>query len=253
MSSTRRHAVHRQTIVIGSGFGGAMAAWKLVHSGADVLMLERGPFVDRGPHSWGPEGSVMLTPYYTEGPHYPADTDRGRSEAGACSCVGGASVFYGGVSMRFREADFLPGPEIVGDSGARWPFTYQDLEPYYGEAEAILNVAGEAGDDPTEPPRASGYPSPPSGLSEVSRVIAKAAEDRGLHPFRLPLAINYRNGDPSRECIECATCDTFACRIEAKNDIAVSVLRVLVERGLELRARSERHRAPPARRTGGSG
>ena len=235
MGSPRRSA-HRQAIVIGSGFGGAMAAWKLVNSGADVLMLERGPFVERGPHNWGPEGSIMQTPYYTEGPHYAANTDRGDSEAGVCACVGGASVFYGGVSLRFREADFLPDREIVGDSGARWPFAYEDLEPYYGEAERILNVAGRAGEDPTEPPRTSGYPSPPSGLSEVSRIIAKAAEARGLHPFRLPLAINYDNADPSHACIECATCDTFACRIEAKNDIAVRVLRVLVERGLELRA-----------------
>ncbi|MCH7563944.1 MAG: GMC family oxidoreductase [Gemmatimonadetes bacterium] len=236
MGSTWRHAAHRQVIVIGSGFGGAMAAWKLVDSGADVLMLERGPFVERGPHNWEPEGTVMRTPYYTEGPHYEANTDRGNSEAGVCSCVGGASVFYGGVSLRFRETDFLPRPEIVGDSGARWPFSYDTLEPYYGEAERILDVAGRAGEDPTEPPRTSDYPCPPSGLSEVSRIIAKAAEARGLHPFRLPLAINYQNSGSAPTCIECATCDTFACKIEAKNDIAVKVLRGLVERGLELRA-----------------
>jgi choline dehydrogenase-like flavoprotein len=213
-----------------------MAARKLVDSGADVLMLERGPFVERGPQNWEPEGTVMRTPYYTEGPHYKANTDRGVGEAGACSCVGGASVFYGGVSLRFREADFLPDPEIAGDSGARWPFEYNDLEPYYGEAERILDVAGRAGEDPTEPPRTSGYPCPPSGLSDVSRIIAKAAEARGLHPFRLPLAINYENSGRAQACIECATCDTFACKIEAKNDIAVRVLSDLVARGLELRA-----------------
>ena len=63
MGSTERHAAHRQAIVIGSGFGGAMAALKLGHSGADVLMLERGPFVERGQHNWEPEGTIMRTPY----------------------------------------------------------------------------------------------------------------------------------------------------------------------------------------------
>ena len=41
------------------------------------------------------------------------------------------SVFYGGVSLRFRVADFDPAPEIVGDSGARWPVDYDALEAHY--------------------------------------------------------------------------------------------------------------------------
>jgi choline dehydrogenase-like flavoprotein len=39
-------------IVIGSGFGGAMAARQLVQSGWRVLMLERGGWVERGPQNW---------------------------------------------------------------------------------------------------------------------------------------------------------------------------------------------------------
>ena len=39
-------------IVIGSGFGGVMAAWPLVQAGQRVLMLERGGWVGRGPENW---------------------------------------------------------------------------------------------------------------------------------------------------------------------------------------------------------
>lgn len=229
-----RHTQHRQAIVIGSGFGGSMAAWALVQEGRDVLMLERGPAVDRGPQNWEPDGTIMRSPYYLAGPRYSATTDRGAKEVGACSCVGGPSVFYGGVSLRFRETDFDPGPEIVGDSGAQWPFSYADLQPFYAEVERVLNVAGRSGDDPTDPPRSAEYPEPPGALSEVSQRLAEGALSRGLQPFRLPLAISYGARGSSSGCIECATCDTFACAIEAKNDLSIQVLPRLMSRGLEL-------------------
>ena len=50
-------------IVIGSGFGGAMAAHALVSAGQRVLMLERGGWVARGPESWGPRGAGLATPH----------------------------------------------------------------------------------------------------------------------------------------------------------------------------------------------
>ena len=226
---------HADVIVVGSGFGGAMVAWPLVHAGLDVVMFERGTSVARGPHNWEGTATIMRSPSYTEGPAYTADTDRGVAERQAYTCVGGPSVFYGGVSLRFRERDFTPAIEVATDSGARWPFGYETLSPYYDRVERILGVAGRANEDPTEPPRSTDYPFPPSELSEVSRIMARAAESQGLHPFRLPLAINYAERETQRACIECDTCDTFPCAIEAKNDIEARVLRSLVERGLDLR------------------
>ena len=38
--------IHYPTIVIGSGFGGAVAASTLVDAGEQVLLLERGPWRD---------------------------------------------------------------------------------------------------------------------------------------------------------------------------------------------------------------
>lgn len=211
-----------------------MAAWPLVRGGADVLMLERGPWVERGPGNWEPEGTLIRTPYY-EGELYRARTDERAGRTGATSCVGGASVFYGAVSFRFREEDFRPGPEILGGSGARWPVTYDELRPFYRTAERVLHVAGRQGEDPTEPSRSGAYPGHLPSLSEVSGAIADAARSRGLRPFRLPLAINYGGaGDDRPECVECDTCDTFACAVRAKNDLAARVLPRLLDRGLEL-------------------
>jgi choline dehydrogenase-like flavoprotein len=71
-------------------------------------------------------------------------------------------------------------------------------------------------------------------LSQPSNLIGGAAQQLGLHPFRLPLAINYNDGDGRAACIECLTCDAFACAIGAKNDLASAVLPRLLERGMRL-------------------
>ncbi len=223
------------TIIIGSGFGGAMTAHVLVNAGWRVLMLERGDWVPRGPHNWAADASVDLTPYYSTETPYRVLAGGNRKIMGGYHCVGGPSVFYGAVSMRLREADFVPAPEIVGDSGAEWPFRYADLEPYYSRAESILNIAGEAGQDPTEPRRSSAYPQALNHLSQTSQKIQTAALRLGYRPFRLPLAINYSNQDTQQLCIACNTCDTFACAINAKNDIATRVLPELIKKGLELK------------------
>lgn len=280
-------------VVIGSGFGGSMLARQLVAAGLDVLMLERGDWVERGVHNWAPGASVELTPHYSLETPYRVQGGRSEEVVGLYSCVGGPSVFYGGVSLRLRERDFESDPSILDGSGARWPLSYSDLEPWYRRAEAILDVVGEAGADPTEPPRSAPYPHPAPELSGTSRMIAGAARRLGLTPFHLPLAIRFGTGNgcgngagdagaggdtglgsaavgaetagPARgaetaspapgagratratarpdgrangvpaTCIRCTTCDTFACAIGAKNDLATAVLPDLLERGLELR------------------
>jgi choline dehydrogenase-like flavoprotein len=61
---------------------------------------------------------------------------------------------------RMRENDFLAIPHEAGVSPA-WPITYDDLEPYYCEAERIYRVHGASEGDPTEPPRSFPFPHPP--------------------------------------------------------------------------------------------
>ncbi|MGI9180973.1 MAG: GMC family oxidoreductase [Longimicrobiaceae bacterium] len=222
------------TIVIGSGFGGSFVARALVRAGERVLMLERGDWVPRSAQSWEPEGFFTLTSHYGSDTPYRVRTGRRERTEGACYCVGGPSVFYGGASFRFREADFRAAPEIVGDSGAEWPLHYAALEPYYTRAERILGVAGRAAEDPTEPSRSGPYPQPAPEAAATTRVVESAARRLGLNPFPIPLAINYAP-ESARQCVACVACDGFACAVEAKNDLATVVLPELIRRGLTLR------------------
>ncbi len=223
-------------VVIGSGFGGSMAAHVLVHAGMRVLMLERGDWVPRGPANWEPEGVMEETPHYSTESAYrvAAGGERPGQTIGSYTCVGGPSVFYGGVALRLREADFDAHREIVLDSGARWPLSYAELEPYYAAAERLLSVAGNAGADPTEPSRSGPYPQPADAWSPTSERIAAAARALGLRPFSLPLAINYAETGARNACVRCLTCDCFACAVSAKNDLATTVLPSLVDAGLTL-------------------
>lgn len=221
-------------IVVGSGFGGALAARVLVEAGWRVLMLERGDWVSRGPENWEPGAVGQLGAHYCCEAPYRRDGGPGSPTLGSYFCVGGPSVFYGGVSLRYREQNFDGDPRIVGDSGASWPLRYADLEPFYDEAERILGVAGVMGEDPTEPSRSAPFRHRPGDLAPVSRRIGDAARQLGLHPFRLPLAINHVAVQGRGACVACGTCDGFACAVSAKNDLATVVLPPLIARGLRL-------------------
>ena len=57
-------------VIVGSGFGGSLAARALVDAGLRVLMLERGDWVPRGPRNWAADAVGPLSPFYsTETPY----------------------------------------------------------------------------------------------------------------------------------------------------------------------------------------
>lgn len=222
-------------IVVGSGFGGSMAARQLVNAGMKVLMLERGDWVERSADNWGLRGSIDLTPHYDKETALKVVAGGNKKEMGLYSCVGGPSVFYGGVSFRFREQDFEYNEAIANGSGATWPVKYKDFEPYYSQAEQILHISGEDTADPTAPSRSIPFPQQPAPLAQISQKVKQGAESLGLRPFQLPLAINYGQAD-RKACVGCSTCDTFACAISAKNDLATVVLPQLIRQGMNLKA-----------------
>jgi len=222
-------------VIIGSGFGGALTAHALVEAGWSVLLVERGDWVERGASASRIENFVLHSSHYARDTGYQVSQEgRPVEPGGALFCVGGASVFYGGVSFRMREHDFEPPPEITSGSGAEWPIRYADLEPYYAIAERIIGVSGVETGDPTAPWRSSPYLIAPAHFSPVSELVAGAARSLGLHPFPLPMAIHH-GGEPGRTaCIRCGACDGFACPVSAKNDLAIRVIAPLLERGLSL-------------------
>ncbi len=231
-------AEHWDIVVVGSGFGGAMAALALARAGRRVLLLERGGWVDRDASACDARAILVDRKYRAASPYLVERTGLVHPD----EAVGGGSIFYGAASLRLREADFAMrtllsrrngrGPELVD-----WPIRYADLEPHYAEAELLLGVAGTGG-DPTGPPRSSPYPGAPAPYGRSAQLLALGASRLGLRPFPLPLAINFDGQQGRAACERCSTCDLFPCRRGAKNDMAVAVLPLAQRAGAVVRDRA---------------
>jgi len=220
-------------VVVGTGFGGSMVALAAVRAGLRVLLIERGRWVDRDESAWDPRSILIERKYRSVSPFETPRFGFGRTRSFPDEAVGGKSVFYGAASFRLREGDFRLReryPDVCSDL-VDWPIGYGDLAPFYEQAERLLGVAGVAGRDPTEPPRAGPYAAAPPPFSAPARRVADAAETLGLHPFPIPLAINFASTDGRRPCVQCLTCDLFPCKIGAKNDLAVTVLPAAISAG----------------------
>ncbi|MFQ5890533.1 MAG: GMC family oxidoreductase [Gemmatimonadota bacterium] len=225
---------HWDAVVIGSGFGGSTVALKLAEAGMSVLVLERGRWVDRDESAWSTHAIHIDQKYRGQTP-FEAHAPGLRGLVYPNHTVGGNSVFYGAVSFRHRADDFRRRSRFGDASPERvfvdWPFSYQDLAPYYDQAERLLGVVGVAGVDPTEPPRDSDYAGAPPPYATPARRVARAARKLGLRPFPIPLAINSNGGNGRSRCVRCLTCDLYPCKIGAKNDLCVTVLPEAVRHG----------------------
>lgn len=211
-------------LVIGSGVGGGGVALQLAGSGARVLVLERGPVLPREPQNWDVE-AVFWEKRYTSTETWYAD---GRPfRPGMFYFVGGHTKFYGTAMFRFRERDFEAVVHEEGVSPA-WPIRYRDLEPWYLHAERQFGVRGQDGLDPTEPPRSAPYGHAPVPHEPALAAIEARLRALGLKPFPMPSAIDF---GPGGRCRRCANCDAVPCRIEAKGDAEMRLIRPAVEKG----------------------
>ena len=173
-------------IIIGSGAGGGTLAYRLAPSGKKILLIERGPFVRREKENWNSLEVNARGRYNTKELWRNADGTELHPHTNYY--VGGNTKFYGAALFRLREKDFGEIKHHGGISPA-WPISYDELEPYYSEAERIYHVHGTVGEDPTEPRRSGAYPY--SAIKHEPR-IQQLSEDfaaHGLKPFHTPLGV----------------------------------------------------------------
>lgn len=204
--------------IIGSGVGGASVALQLAGSGATVRVIERGEFLPREEGNGDPEAIFVDRRYQTTDTWH---ADGRAFRPGMFYWVGGHTKFYGTAMFRFRERDFQRVEHEEGISPA-WPISYDELEPWYEQAERLFGVRGQGGIDPTEPRRAADYGFPPVPHEPLLADIEQRLRAQGLHPFPMPTAIDFGAGG---NCRRCDNCDAMACRFEAKGDAEVKLLR----------------------------
>jgi choline dehydrogenase-like flavoprotein len=214
-------------IVIGSGAGGGTLVHRLAPSGKRILLLERGDWLAREPQNWLAEDVFVAGRYTSDDTWFDADGEP--MEPQVHYYVGGATKLYGAALYRLRAEDFGELQHHDGVSPA-WPISYEEIEPYYSQAERLYQVHGARGEDPTEPATGEPYPFPAVSHEPRIQQLADDLAAAGYQPFHAPCGVMLDEADmPHSACVRCQNCDGFPCLVHAKSDAEVIAVRPALE------------------------
>lgn len=158
-------------VVIGSGIIGSTTAHQFLKQGASVIILEAGPRVTRDEivarFRNSPRKSDWMSPYppapWAPHPVYQPKDDGYLVQAGPypypaeyIRIVGGTTWHWAAQAWRMVPND-LRIKSLYG-VGVDWPFSYEELDPYYQKAEEIMGVSGATN---TGSPRSKPFPMQP--------------------------------------------------------------------------------------------
>jgi cholesterol oxidase len=236
-------AEHVDAVVVGSGFGASVSAFRLADAGRSVVVLERGRAY--------PPGSFARNPYEMSHAFWePKDELLGlfdvrsfhKIEAIVSAGLGGGSLIYANVLLRKDEKWFVHNSPIPGGGYENWPIGRRDLDQHYDAVEAMLT--------PTPNP----YPDLPK-----AKALRDAANSLGLQTFAPPLAISFAprpGAEPHAKqlideaeygnlhnaarltCRLCGECD-IGCNEGSKNTLDHTYLSAAKYKGADIRTLCE--------------
>ncbi len=211
-------------IVIGSGFGGAVAACRLAEQGMKVLVLERGRRWETKDYPRDLNDAWVFDPLHFETRNGWIDLRRFSNMMVAQGAgIGGGSLIYANVSVEAKRELFNQG----------WPpeITYKELKPYYDRVGKMLNVQEIPSNQYTR--RFTLMKQGATALNYAER----------FHPLPLAVTFNpewqYSLDDPFNEkhsntwmneqgekqgtCIHCGNC-CIGCQVKAKNTLDLNYI-----------------------------
>ncbi|MEQ9208414.1 MAG: GMC family oxidoreductase, partial [Pseudomonadales bacterium] len=227
-------------LVIGSGAGGAMAAYTLTKAGHRVLLLEAGrdydPVEETPMFHRNGEAPLMGagTPDKDFG-FYDATVDGGWQVPGEpyttgkdsdfmwwrARMLGGRTNHWGRYSLRFSEHD-LKGYSRDG-LGADWPFDYQELASWYDKTEELVGVCGTNTGLDDMPDSSPGILQPPPQPRVPELLIAAAGKKLGLPVVPMHRAVLTRPKDNRAACFYATPCGR-GCSIGAAFQTTTSLI-----------------------------
>ncbi|MFE7592841.1 FAD-dependent oxidoreductase, partial [Kitasatospora sp. NPDC057512] len=178
-------------LIVGSGFGGAIAAYHLAAGGARVTVLERGPWLEAPDF----EHDFLLGSSYTR--IFDFVVGDGMSLLGG-NCVGGGSVVYFAAMPRAPRFAF----ERRGGIGRRmWPaaITRDTLDPWYDRVAEALPITRQDWND----------------VTYAGGLFAAACDHAGRTANPVPAAIDRA---------KCTNCNWMmsGCRFDAKRSLLLN-------------------------------
>jgi len=226
---------HFDAVVIGSGFGGSVSAFRLAEAGKQVCVLERGQAhqpgtFPRAPHLvkanfWDPSAGLygMYNVWFFR-----------HVGALVSSALGGGSQIYASVLLRKDERWFVH-EDLANGGYEDWPLGRADLDPHYDNVEKIMTPQT--------------FPSGREPYDHVEKINAfriaaerVAARTPGTTVLRTPIAVTFHNAgrDPvpgqvidepvpnrygfvRRTCVMCGDC-VVGCNYGSKNTLDLTYL-----------------------------
>ena len=193
-------------VIVGSGITAALMAASLAEKTTkSILVIEAGkattPFAERvrARERWKAYGE---SPWKQD--HLDDQNATGTTWGFSPSMhVGGLAMHWGGVSPRYSPEDFRL--RSMYGVGSDWPFSYDDLDPFYQEAEERMGVAGEQGPVALDP-RGKPYPLPPLPINYNLAQLQQWATKAGIATWSTPSAKNSVAQDGRGQCQRCDTC-----------------------------------------------
>ena len=193
-------------VIVGSGITAALMAASLAEKTTkSILVIEAGkhttPLADRvrARERWKGYGE---SPWKQD--HLDDQNATGTTWGFSPSMnVGGLAMHWGGVSPRYSPEDFTLRSQY--GVGTDWPFRYDDLDPFYQEAEERMGVAGEQGPVALDP-RGKPYPLPPLPINYNLAQLQQWATGAGIATWSTPSAKNSIAHDGRAQCQRCDTC-----------------------------------------------
>jgi len=213
-------------VVVGSGYGGGVAACRLARAGRKVCVLERGRELQPGDY---PNDTLSML--------QEIQVDTKPARLGSSSALFDVRVYddinvavgcgLGGTSLINAGLVLRPDPRVF--QGARWPAQLADetrLDVYFERAKAMLRPAVY-----------------PEHLPPLTKFKAIERSARGMQlPFsRLPMLVNFEAlpggvnhvGVPQAACVACGDCIT-GCNYGAKNTVLMNYLPDARRNGAEI-------------------
>jgi len=234
---------HVDAVVVGSGFGGSVSAFRLAEAGRSVVVLERGQAY--------PPGSFARSPHEMSRAFWePKDDLYGlfdvrsfrKLESIVASGLGGGSLIYANVLLRKDERWFVHDSPVPGGGYENWPIGRSELDPHYDAVEAMLrptpnpypnlpktralhDAATKLGLEVLDPPLAVAF-APAPGVAAAPKQVIPLAEYGNLH------------GLTRLTCRLCGECD-IGCNEGSKNSLDHTYLSAAVAHGAEIRTLAE--------------
>jgi ferredoxin len=221
-------AIESEVTVVGTGFGGSVAACRLSQAGKDVLVLERGRRFEAQDFPPLPVDSALLP----DTKHWAWQGDHGLWDVEDLEeIVSVQAAGYGGGSLIYANVHLRPPAEVFAD---KWPdgYSLEKLDPFYDLAAYMLDAT---------PITESPFFHKLVKTEQLRQVAKRLEREDGF--FYPPLAINYSkrenaHGKVQKECNGCGRCCT-GCPETAKNTLDYNYLALAERFGARVRTQFE--------------